>query len=117
LSFIAQWNEHWRAQLDNRYYFRSDVADETFEFDGVECSIVKNAQWLEALETSNWSKHENYSYNGYALFKQVPYLADGITASLAEEAAFARRIQAYGGVDLAHLDEHGSLCSFLASHD
>jgi hypothetical protein len=51
---------------------------------------VKNAQWREALETRNWTKHEIYSYNGYVLFKQVPYLYDGITGSLEEEAAFAR---------------------------
>jgi hypothetical protein len=42
LNSITRWNEQWRAQLDNSYYFRSDVADELFEFDGVTCSVVKN---------------------------------------------------------------------------
>jgi hypothetical protein len=93
------------------------VADEVFEFDGVKCSVVKNAQWLEALETRNWSKHEIYGYNGYALFEQVPYLLDGIAGSLEDEAVFAHEIEAYGGVDLIHLDEHGWLCAFIASHD
>ena len=114
---VVEWIKQWRAQLDNSYYFRSDVADEIFEFDGVKCSIVKNAQWLEALENRNWSKHEIYSYNGYALFKQVPYLFDGITGSLEEEVVFARAIEAYGGVDLVHLDEHGWLCAFISSHE
>jgi hypothetical protein len=117
LHRLAEWIEHWRAHLDNSYYFRPDVADEIFESEGVKCSIVKNAQWMEALETGNWSKHEIYSYNGYALFKQVPYLFDGITGSLEEEVVFAREIEAYGGIDLTHLDEHGWLCSFIASHD
>jgi hypothetical protein len=72
---------------------------------------------MEALETHNWSKHEIYGYNGYALFEQVPYLFDGITGSIEEEAVFARGVEAYGGIDLVHLDEHGWLCSFIASHD
>ena len=117
LNSITRWNEQWRAQLDNSYYFRSGVADEVFEFDGVKCSVVKNAQSLEALETRNWSKHEIYGYNGYALFEQVPYLLDGIAERLEEEAVFAHGIEAYGGIDLMHLDEHGWLCSFIASHD
>jgi hypothetical protein len=117
LHRFAEWIEHWRAHLDNNYYFRPDVADEIFEFEGVKCSIVKNAQWMEALETRNWSRHEIYSYNGYALFKQVPYVHDGITGSLEEEAAFARGIEVHGGIDLVRLDEHGWLCSFIASHD
>jgi hypothetical protein len=117
LRSVAEWNKQWRAHLDNSYYFRRDVADKIFEFDGVMCSIVKNGQWMEALETRNWSKHEIYGYNGYALFKQVPYLFDGITGSLEEEVVFAREVEAYGGIDLAHLDEHGWLCSFIVSHD
>jgi hypothetical protein len=72
---------------------------------------------MEALETRNWSKHEIYSYNGYALFKQAPDLFDGITGSLEEEVVFAREVEAYGGIDLTHLDEHGWLCSFIVSHD
>jgi hypothetical protein len=79
--------------------------------------IVKNTQWTEALETRNWTKHEIYSYNGYALFKEVPSLYDGITGSLEKEAACGRGIEAHGGIDLVHLDEHGSLCSFIASHE
>jgi hypothetical protein len=114
---VWEWIQQWRAGLDNSYYFRSDVADEIFEFGDVKCSIVKNAQWMEALETRNWSKHEVYGYNGYALFKQAPYLHDGMTGSLEEELLFAREIDVYGGVDLTHLDEHGWLCSFIASHD
>jgi hypothetical protein len=114
---FSEWNEQWRAHLDNSYYFRSEVADEIFEFDGVKCSIVKNTAWMEALETRNWSKHGIYGYNGYALFAEVPYLFDNVTGSREEEMIFARAIDAYGGVDLTHLDQHGWLCAFSASHD
>jgi hypothetical protein len=117
LRSFNNWNEHWRANLDNSYYFRQDVADEVFDFRGVKCSIVKNAQWMEALETRNWTKHDLYGYNGYALFKEVPYLFDGMTGSREEEQAFAREIIAYGGVDLTHLDDHGWLCSFITGHE
>jgi hypothetical protein len=114
---FSEWNEQWRAHLDNSYYFRSDVADEIFEFDGVKCSIVKNAAWMEALEIRSWSKHGIYGYNGYALFEEIPCLFDDITGSREEEMIFARAINAYGGVDLTHLDQHGWLCAFSASHD
>jgi hypothetical protein len=117
LRSFKKWNEHWRANLDNSYYFRRDVADEVFDFRGVKCSIVKNAQWLEAIDTRNWSKHELYGYNGYALFQEVPYLFDGMTGSREEEEAFAREIIAYGGIDLTHLDDHGWLCSFITGHE
>jgi hypothetical protein len=53
LYWLVDWIEHWRALLDNSYYFRPDAADEISEFEGVKCSIVKNAQWTEALETRN----------------------------------------------------------------
>ncbi|HEX4166916.1 MAG TPA: hypothetical protein VHZ55_15735 [Bryobacteraceae bacterium] len=62
--------------------------------------MVKNAKWLEARKTRNWSKHEVYGYNGLALFEQVPYLLDGIARSLEEEAVFAHGIEACGGIDL-----------------